>query len=143
MIYSPDTNIISFLLQERSLVIQKFNQAAANNDIVISPIVYYEVHRGLLAVNAPKKLASFEIIKKTFPIKNMTFRMWKLAAEIHNTLRKSGLIIEDTDILIAAFCLSSGYTLVTNNVKHFARIDGLSIADWSVQEPYLTGRELL
>jgi predicted nucleic acid-binding protein len=34
------------------------------------------------------------------------------------------------DILVAAQAVTRGYTLVTNNVKHFEGIDGLVIENW-------------
>jgi len=35
------------------------------------------------------------------------------------------------DSLIAAQALVSDLILVTNNVKHFSRVDGLEVVDWS------------
>ncbi|MBD3386205.1 PIN domain-containing protein [candidate division KSB1 bacterium] len=48
---------------------------------------------------------------------------------------KAGLIamrhpLADADILIAATCLSKCDRLVTGNVKHFERIEGLTIENW-------------
>jgi len=34
------------------------------------------------------------------------------------------------DILIAAFCIINGYTLVTNNEKHFRDIEELDYTNW-------------
>jgi tRNA(fMet)-specific endonuclease VapC len=34
-------------------------------------------------------------------------------------------------MLIAAQALAEGLTLVTNNVKEFARVDGLNVENWS------------
>ncbi|MCK6627997.1 MAG: hypothetical protein L6R45_22815 [Anaerolineae bacterium] len=36
----------------------------------------------------------------------------------------------DADILIAGIALAGGYTLVTQNVKHFQRITGLKVENW-------------
>ena len=38
------------------------------------------------------------------------------------------------DMLIAAAAKSIGAVLVTNNVRHFSKIDGLSIENW-VEKP--------
>lgn len=45
-------------------------------------------------------------------------------------LAGAGAPIGDFDALIAAHALSLGLTLVTNNTKHFARVEGLRIANW-------------
>jgi predicted nucleic acid-binding protein len=33
-------------------------------------------------------------------------------------------------LLIGAYCIKKGFTLVTNNVKHFSIIDGLHVINW-------------
>jgi len=42
-------------------------------------------------------------------------------------LRGEGKIIEDFDLLIASTCLYYDLTLLTNNVKHYSRIESLRI----------------
>ena len=39
-------------------------------------------------------------------------------------------MIDEFDMLIAGQALSEGLTVVTDNVKHFNRIEGLKIANW-------------
>jgi len=46
-------------------------------------------------------------------------------------LEQSGRRLDDFDVVIAATAITIGYRLVTNNEKHFSRIDGLEIEDWS------------
>lgn len=47
--------------------------------------------------------------------------------QIRATLKKSGNIIEDLDILIAATCITNNQILITGNTKHFSRIPNLKI----------------
>lgn len=42
-------------------------------------------------------------------------------------LRDEGNLIGDMDILIGATAISNGLTLLTNNTRHFERMQGLSI----------------
>jgi len=51
----------------------------------------------------------------------------KKFGEIRSTLKKSGNIIEDMDLLIAATCITYNQTLITRNQKHFSRIPDLRI----------------
>lgn len=46
-------------------------------------------------------------------------------------LERSGNQIEDFDLLIGVTAKVYGMTVVTHNVKHFNRIDGLSVEDWA------------
>ena len=47
-------------------------------------------------------------------------------------LEGPGKRIEDYDIAIAAIALSLGARVATMNVRHFARVEGLDIEDWSL-----------
>jgi len=49
---------------------------------------------------------------------------------VYAKLKKDGILIDDSDILIGAFCIAHGYILVTDNTRHFERIDGLQIENW-------------
>lgn len=48
-----------------------------------------------------------------------------------NDDRTADAIIDDMDVLIAATALSHSLALLTNNEKHFERIPGLSVENWS------------
>ena len=101
------------------------------NRVIIPPIVYYEVKRGLMANNAPKKLEAFEGICNMLGVEDMGKGSMDAAAKIYDTQRQRGRPVEDTDILIAAFCINRDYTLVTDNVKHFEVIDDLRFINWA------------
>ncbi len=54
----------------------------------------------------------------------------KKAGEIYANLRSNGELISDADILIAAIVIANDSILVTNNTKHFSRIEGLEFENW-------------
>jgi len=99
--------------------------------IIIPPAVYYEMWRGFKHKAAPRKEQAFVQMCKMYSIGEMGLSAWECVAEIYGASRKTGKPVEDTDILIAAFCIVNGYTLVTHNTKHFGNIDGLQIVDWA------------
>ena len=41
------------------------------------------------------------------------------------------------DILIAAHAKSLGNTMVTDNIRHFSRIEGLQLEDWIERQPHI------
>ncbi len=47
------------------------------------------------------------------------------------TLKEKGEIVNDSDLFIASIALSRGLTLVTNNERHFSRIEGLLVENWT------------
>ena len=59
--YALDTNIISFLLRGNKQLQEKvYHEASGGRGVIIPPIAYYEVKRGLVDYHAPVKLAAFE-----------------------------------------------------------------------------------
>ena len=50
--------------------------------------------------------------------------------EIRAELERKGTPIGPLDMMIAGHSRSLGYTVVTNNIKEFARIDGLRLENW-------------
>jgi tRNA(fMet)-specific endonuclease VapC len=46
-------------------------------------------------------------------------------------LRKAGQPVDDFDLLIGATAISNDLTLVTNNVDHLGRMEGINIEDWA------------
>lgn len=67
--------------------------------------------------------------------RHMTVLDWTIAAaehyaEIRADLRKRGQLLGANDLLIAAHARSLDFTVVTNNVKEFKRVRGLSVQNW-------------
>jgi len=54
---------------------------------------------------------------------------------IEARLRQGGNPIEAEDGMIAATARHHGLTLVTGNLKHFARVEGLKSVDWEQHPP--------
>jgi len=136
MIYALDANTISFFLRGEGNVDSNFREkiVEAENPYVIPFIVAYEIRRWLL--DRPTKLlkaftlqfdALFESVKDKAEIPGA---VWDKAVDIYIMLKQRGQLIEDADILIAAYCIHNGYTLVTDNIDDFLRIDGLELTNW-------------
>ena len=130
--YAVDSNIISFMLRgNRQLQERVYQEANEGEGVIIPPIAYYEVKRGLLAHNAPAKLASFEKLCNLLGVDEMDTETLDKAAGIYAMLKKAGRLIGDSDILIGASCLAHGYTIITDNTRHFNRIEGLQFVNWA------------
>ena len=56
--------------------------------------------------------------------------MLRKFGEIKAELQKTGDLLPDADLLIAATALDAGTVLVTGNIKHFSRIPGLPLENW-------------
>jgi len=129
--YCLDTNIISYLLKNNQEIVNQLKSAISkNNKIKISLISYYEVLRGLKYIENNKKIYKFSNLLKFFDLLEMKADTFETAANIYSELRKNGNLIDDADLLIAANCIVNDCVLITNNLKHFQRINSLKCENW-------------
>ena len=129
-IYILDSNIVSFYIRHDEQIIQKVHDMLlAGHEVLISPIAYYEVKRGLQAIKAEKRLKEFAALCKIFGVGKLDNSLLDFASDIYCELREKKQTVEDADILTAAFCISHGFILVTHNLKHFTNISGLLYCD--------------
>ena len=136
MTYALDANTISYFLRGEGNVDNHFQQEIIKdkNSYAIPFIVVYEVRRWL-RYNPTHILKAFSrqfdaLFQNVKDKAEMSFDTWEKAIDIYITLKRNGNLIEDADILIAAYCLVNGYTLVTSNIKDFKRVDGLKLVNW-------------
>ena len=127
-----DTDILSYYFKGNKVVVSNFEEYLQQYDLIeISVITYYEIVGGLLAKNALKQLSVFEDFVAENLVISMTENSAKISAELYSTLRQSGNIVDDIDLLIAGIAIDNDMLLVTNNESHFNRIPGLMIENWS------------
>jgi tRNA(fMet)-specific endonuclease VapC len=89
-------------------------EQAIGNETLIAPIAYYEVKRGLMAINAQNRLREFYELCDVLGIGQLDNTILDIAAEIYIELRGKKRTVEDADILTAAFCKKHNFTLVTH-----------------------------
>ena len=131
MRYMLDTNICSYILKNHPASVKlKFEEVGAGN-ICTSAIVLAELYYG--AARHPKGI----VIRRE--IDNFLSRLvvipWDENAADHYgairaSLEKNGTLVGAMDMLIAAHARSCGATLVTNNLREFERINGLTSLNW-------------
>nr|WP_255327329.1 PIN domain-containing protein [Synechocystis sp. PCC 7509] len=96
----------------------------------MSCISYYEIKRGLLAINATNKLSAFnEFCRKYNVVLLDDLQIIEKASEIHADLKRKGTPIQDADILIAATAIVKSLILVSND-SDMLRVVGVTVEDW-------------
>jgi len=131
MNYILDTNIVSALLKSNETIKEKIAEVLTQgNDILINGISYYEIKRGLLAINAIRKLEIFDNFCNKFGLLLLDRRsIFDEASKIYADLKNKGELIKDADILIASITKNKKCVLVTND-SDFNRIDDLEVENW-------------
>jgi len=122
--YLIDTNIAIYYMKGKFNLIEKFDEVSTDN-CFISEITLAELKFGVENSEKQKKnrkaLADFLTGVKVLPI----FHSLDLYAKEKARLRKAGTPIDDFDILIGVTSVTHGLTMVTNNIDHFERINGI------------------
>lgn len=96
----------------------------------ISIITYYEICAGLKYKDAIKQLDQFEEFIAVQNLILVSESSARIASDIYAELRKSGITIGTSDLLIAGIAIENGLTLITNNEKHYVPIRNLKVNNW-------------
>ena len=80
---------------------------------------YYELLRGYKDLGSAKKLQRFREFASKCEILYIDLTVMEKASDIYVRLKKTGRLIEDADILIAAIAMVNNLILVTDNIRHF------------------------
>ena len=127
-----DTDSIIYNLKGNEAVkknLQKHFEAPMKISVVTLMELYFGAYK---SKNVPANLAKVRTIENSFEI----LATGKESAEIYGMLKasleKSGTPLYDFDLIIASCAMAHNLTLATNNIKHFSRIEGLRLTNWSV-----------
>lgn len=132
--YMLDTCICSFIMRDRpASVIQRLSaEVEKGNRIVVSAVTYAEMRYGQIGKKASTKhkVLVDEFVKRLDAILSWDRSAVDATVEIMRDLTHAGTPIGPNDTAIAGHAVASGCTLVTNNVREFGRVKGLSYEDW-------------
>ena len=126
-----DTDTCAFILRRSSPALMERIQAVPLQQLVMSVVTLAELQYGVV-VSARKKSnqAALDLLLRHLAVMELTREAATHYAEIRADLKKRGQLIGANDLLIAAHAKSVAATIVTNNIKDFGRVQGLSVENW-------------
>jgi predicted nucleic acid-binding protein len=131
--YILDTDIVSNIIKPlpSQHLISKL-RAVPSSKLSISAITLLELYTGLFLSKNPVPIKEFieEWVIKTLRVLDFTPAQSYMAAKIQADLKKKGAILDWLDVMIASAAITNEGILVTGNLKHFNRIQGLMIENW-------------
>jgi len=131
MTFILDTDICVYWLKGYENIEKKALEVGLEN-ISISFITLSELYYGAYkSQKKEKNILNIEKLKRKLFVVESNDMICEMFGKIKVALIDKGDIIDDADIFIAACTLSENAVLVTNNEKHFERIDGLKLENWS------------
>jgi tRNA(fMet)-specific endonuclease VapC len=123
--YLVDTDVVIDYLKGKERAVELL-MSLFPEGLAISLITYGEVYEGIQYGSRPNtQEEAFKRFLRGVEVIGLDKPTMRVFATQRGRLRKSGQLIGDPDLLIAATALQKSLILVTGNDEHFARVDDL------------------
>jgi tRNA(fMet)-specific endonuclease VapC len=130
--YLLDTDTIIYSLKGNSAIAKNLERHV-EDAMRISVITMMELYFGAYkSQRFEANIAKVRTIEKSFEILAADREIADVFGAIKASLQITGNPLDDFDLIISATALAHNLVLVTNNIGHFGRIQGLKLANWSV-----------
>ena len=130
-VYLLDTDIIIYSLKGNEIVRRNL-RLHLNDPIKISAVTLMELYYGAYkSKRVASNLAKIKTIENALEIISISRELVEIFGILKSNLEKAGKPLDDFDLILASTAMTHNLTIVTHNEKHFRRIDGLKIENWS------------
>lgn len=119
-----DTDTISYYLRGDEQIKQKLHKY--HQQLSSTVINYAELIYGLKKRDNKKYLPKVLLIFDNI----ITKKSADIFVSLKSKMSKVGIIVADMDLMIASIAIANDEILITNNIKHFSKIDDLIIKSW-------------
>jgi tRNA(fMet)-specific endonuclease VapC len=98
--------------------------------VITASELLHGVHRAAHADQRARRAAFVEGLLRRLPVLDVDLATARAHARTWADLAAAGERIGPHDLWLAATCIAHGLTLITANVREFARVPGLRLEDW-------------
>lgn len=130
--YLLDTDTIIYNFKGHDSVIKNL-QVHIHDSMNISAVtlmeLYYGAYKSQMVESNIAKIKSLENALEIIPSGREFAEIFGI---YKSKLEKLGTPLDDFDLIIASCALANNMILVTNNIKHFERIEGLKLTNWTI-----------
>lgn len=123
-----DSDILIDFLRGKENAVKYVESVRGSSRIVTTVINVFELYYGALKYG--RDVEKLDEFLQSVEILPFTASEAKKAAEIEVDLENRGEVIGLKDVLISSIVLNNNCTIVTGNVKHFERIQGVKVENW-------------
>ena len=128
--YLLDTDTLIYSLKGNEIVKQNL-QVHLEDPMQISIISLLELFYGAYkSQKMVSNIAKVKTLQQTFEIVSPGKETADIFGMLKASLEKNGTPLFDFDLIIASTAMAHNLTLVTNNIRHFKRIEGLKLENW-------------
>jgi len=127
-----DTDTIIYALNGNPLVLENL-RLHMHEPMHISAVTLMELYYGAhKSQHVDTNLAKVKMIENSFQILAPGQEAGELFGRLKAGLESKGQRLDDLDLIVAVTALARNLVLVTNNQKHFKRIEGLKLTNWTL-----------
>ncbi|MCI5143988.1 MAG: type II toxin-antitoxin system VapC family toxin [Candidatus Electrothrix sp. AR3] len=132
--YLLDTDTIIYNLKGHPTVQENLRQHY-KDPLCLSVISLMELYYGVYkSEKVESNLAKVKTIESSLTLIRAGEEVVELFGMLKSQQEAKGQRVDDFDLVIASTALSHNLILVTNNTRHFQRIEGLKLENWSKAE---------
>lgn len=130
--YLLDTDTIIYSLKGHSAVKKNLHEHI-HDPIKISAVTLMELYYGAYkSQKVESNLAKIKTLENSTDIIPLGKESAELFGIFKAKLERRGTPLDDFDLIVASCALAHNLTLVTNNIKHFERVEGLKLTSWAI-----------
>lgn len=127
--YLLDTSIVVFLFRGKYGIADQLGMLAPEqccvSDVTVAELTYGAYHSNRVQYNL-EMIDRFTQMITVVPFASAIEEYGRQKDRLIN----AGKMIEDFDLFIGCTAVANGMVMVTDNIKHFSRIDGIEIENW-------------
>ena len=132
MRYMLDTNICIYAIKHKPEKVFQKLQEVEPEYVCVSSVTYAELVHGVeKSVAVEKNRLALSMLLANTEILDFNVDAADCYGKIRADLGKKGTPIGSLDMMIAGHAQSLGYTVVTNKVKEFSKVQDLKIENWA------------
>ena len=123
-----DTDFLVNFLRNKKEEVEFIKKNELNKDLATTYINVFELYYG--AYKSSNKIENVKAVislLNRLEILNLSNDSVRKAGEVLAILEKEGKMIDFRDLLIGIIALVNNYSIKTNNIKHFNKIENLNI----------------
>lgn len=125
-----DTTFLVDLMRNVPTASRKARELLENKiALYVTAVTVFEIQRGMRRSTEEHKKSVVRVLDG-LGLLVLDRESASRAAQIDISLRETGLEIEPEDCMIAGIALEHGDSILTRNVKHFARVPGLRVESY-------------
>jgi predicted nucleic acid-binding protein len=126
-----DTDTIIYSMKGNANVQKHLRQHSAA-PLSISVVTLMELYYGARkSQRVAANLAKIKTLEQSIEVIPIGLESTETFGSLKASLESAGKRMDDFDLIIASCALAHNLTLVTNNIKHFERVEGLKLANWT------------